>query len=57
MKTREERREELKQLAAMPNGSMRLYMILSQNFIHFERLPIGILMIEAILDHEYPQRQ
>ncbi len=57
MKTREERREELKQLAAMPNGINKLYLILTQNFIPFEKLPIGTLMIEAILDHEYPQRQ
>ncbi len=57
MKTREERREELKQLAAMPNGINKLYLILTQNFIPFEKLPIGTLLIEAILDHEYPQRK
>jgi len=57
MKTREERREELKQLAAMPNGINTLYLILTQNFIPFEKLPIGTLMIEAILDHEYPKRK
>ena len=56
MKTREERREELKQLAAMPNGINRLYLILTLNFIPFEKLPIGTLMIEAILDHEYPEK-
>jgi hypothetical protein len=57
MKTREERREKLKQLAAMPNGINKLYLILTQNFIPFEKLPIGTLMIEAILDHEFPQRK
>ena len=55
MKTREERREELKQLAAMANGIDKLYLILTRNFIPFEKLPIGTLMIEAILDHEYPE--
>ncbi len=53
MKTRAERREELKQLAARPNGIDKLYLILTRNFIRFEKLPIGTLMIEAILDHEY----
>jgi len=57
MKTREERREELKQLAAMPNGIDRLYLILTRNFIPFEKLPIGTLMIQAILDYEYPERE
>jgi len=57
MKTRDERQEELKQLAAMPNGINTLYLILTQNFIPFEKLPIGTLMIEAILDHEYPKRK
>ena len=53
MKTREERREELKQLAAMPNGIDKLHLILTRSFISFEKLPIGTLMIEAVLDHEY----
>jgi hypothetical protein len=57
MKTREERREELNQLATMPNGTNKLYLILTQTFIPFEKLPIGTLMIEAILDHEYPERK
>ena len=57
MKTREERREGLKQLAATPNGIDKLYLILTRNFIPFDKLPIGTLMIEAILDHEYPERQ
>ena len=57
MKTREERREELKQLAAVPNGIDRLYLILTRNFIPFEKLPIGTLMIQAILDYEYPERE
>jgi hypothetical protein len=57
MKTREERREELKQLAAMPNGIDKLYLILTRNFIPFEKLPIGTLLIEAILDHEYPEKK
>lgn len=56
-KTREERREELKRLAAMPNGSDKLYAILTRNFIPFEKLPIGTLMIEAILDHEYSEKR
>jgi hypothetical protein len=33
MKTREERREELKQLAAMPNGIDKLHLILTRSFI------------------------
>jgi hypothetical protein len=57
MKTRAERHEELKRFAVMPNGINKLYSILTQNFIPFEKLPIGTLLIAAILDHEYPQRQ
>jgi hypothetical protein len=57
MKTREERREELKRLAALPNGTDKLYAILTRYFIPFEKLPIGTLMIEAILDHEYPEKK
>jgi hypothetical protein len=53
LKTREERREELKRLAAMPNGTDKLYAILTRDFIPFKKLPIGTLMIEAILHHEY----
>jgi hypothetical protein len=55
MQTKEERRDELKGLAATPNGIDKLYAILTRNFIPFQKLPIGTLMIEAILDHEYPQ--
>jgi hypothetical protein len=36
MKTREERREELKLFAAMPNGIDKLYSILTRNFVPFE---------------------
>jgi hypothetical protein len=57
VKTREERRQELKRLAAMPNGIDKLYLILTRNFVPFEKLPIGTLMIEAILDHEYAERK
>jgi hypothetical protein len=57
MMTREERREELKRLAALPNGIDQLYSILTRNFIPFEKLPIGTLMIEAILDHEYSAKK
>ena len=57
MKTREERREELKRLAAMPNGIDKLYAVLARGFIPFEKLPIGPLMVEAILAHEYPVRK
>ena len=57
MKTREERQEELKRPAAMPNGIDKLYAILTRNFIPFEKLPIGTLMIEAILDHEYSENK
>jgi hypothetical protein len=57
MKTKEERRKELRQLAAMPNGIDKLYLILTRNFIPFDKLPIGTLMIEAILDHDYPQKK
>jgi hypothetical protein len=55
MKTREERREELKRIAASPNGGNVLYLILTRNFIPFQKLPIGTLLLEAILGHEYPQ--
>ena len=57
MKTREGRRDELRRLAATPNGIDKLYLILTRNFIPFEKLPIGTLIIEAILDHEYPGRK
>ena len=57
MLTKEERRDELKRLAAMPNGIDKLYSIPTRNFIPFEKLPIGTLMIEAILDHEYAERK
>jgi hypothetical protein len=53
MKTREERRKELKRLAAMPNGIDKLYLILTRNFIPFEKLPIGTLMIEALATAVY----
>jgi hypothetical protein len=54
-KTREERRAELKQLAARPNGNDSLHHILTRDFIPFKKLPIRVLMIDAILDHEYPE--
>jgi hypothetical protein len=57
MRTRAERREELKRLAATPNGADKLYAILTRNFIPFQKLPIGTLMIEAILGHEYPENR
>ena len=57
MKTREDRREELKQLAARPNGVDKVYSILTRHFILFEKIPIGTVMIEAILDHEFPKTQ
>ena len=57
MMTREERREELKRLAGTPNGIDKLHWILVRNSIPFEKLPIGTLMIGAILDHEYPEGQ
>lgn len=53
MQTREERRRELQRLAATPNGIDKLYLIITSQFIRFEKLPIGTLMIEAILNHEY----
>lgn len=56
MQTKEDRKNELKRLAAMPNGNDKLYAILTRNFIVFKKLPIGTLMIEAILNHEYPDR-
>jgi len=33
------------------------YSVLARNFIPFEKLPIGSLMVEAILAHEYPVRK
>lgn len=56
-KTRQARRDELRRLAAMSNGLYRLYLIMTRNFIPIARLPIGILMIEAILDHEYEEQR
>ena len=53
MITREERHEELKRFAAEPNGVDKVYSILTKKFIRFDKLPIGTLMIEAILDHEF----
>jgi hypothetical protein len=55
MKTREERRGEVKRLAATPNGTDKLYAVLARDFTPFEKLPIGALMVEALLDHEYPE--
>jgi hypothetical protein len=57
MKTSEERQKELKRFAAMPNGIDKLYAILAENMIPFDKLPIGTLMIETILDHEYGDRR
>jgi hypothetical protein len=57
MKAKEERRKELKRLAATPNGIDKLHGVLTRNFIRFEKLPIGTLMIETILGHEYPERK
>jgi hypothetical protein len=57
MQTKEERRGELKRLATTPNGIDKVYAILTRNFITFQKLPIGTAMIQAILDHEYPQRR
>jgi hypothetical protein len=57
LQTKEERRRELKRLAATPNGINKLYALLTGNFIPFQKLPIGTLMIETILDHEYPQNR
>jgi hypothetical protein len=55
MKTRAERHEEMKKLAATANGIDKLYSILTSKFIPFAKLPIGTLIIQAILDHEYPE--
>ena len=57
MQTKEERRGELKRLAATANGIDKVYAILTWNFIPFQKLPIGTLLIEAILDHEYPEKR
>ena len=57
MTARQARHAELKQLVAGPNGNDKLYLILTGNFIAFEKLPIGTHLIEAILDHEYPRRK
>ncbi len=40
----------------MPNGTDKLYLILTRNFVPFEKFPIGALMIQAILGPEYPER-
>jgi hypothetical protein len=52
---RDERLEELKRTAAMPNGINKLYLIVKTKAVPFDRLPIKSLMIDAILAHEYPQ--
>ncbi len=57
VRTREERKGELKRLGAMPNGIDKLHAILTRNFIPFKKLPIGTLMIETILDHEYSDKR
>lgn len=57
MNSREERLIELKRLAAKPNGIDNLHSILTRSFIRFEKLPIPTLMIEAILDREYPETE
>jgi hypothetical protein len=57
MQTRSERQEELKRLAATANGHDKLYAVLTSSFIPFYKLPIGTLMIEAILAHEYPTKK
>lgn len=54
-KTRDERQTELRQLAATPNGINKIYQILTTDCIPFAKLPIGTLLIETILDHEYPR--
>ncbi len=56
-RTREARPEELKRVAAMPTGTNKPHLLLTQNFIPSEKPPIGTLMVEAILDQEYPPRQ
>ena len=53
MKTKEERRKELKEITARPNGINKLYLILIRSFIPFDKLPLEPLMIEAIVNHEY----
>ena len=57
MTAKEARRGELKRLAATPNGIDKLHALLTRNFIPFQKLPIGTLMIEAILDHEFPDKR
>src|SRR5438445_10534567 len=36
-------------------GVNAAYAILTRNFISFQKLPIGTLLIEAFLDHEYSE--
>ena len=57
IRTRETRHSELKKIAVSPNGISKIYLILTTSNIAFEKLPIGSLMIEAILDHEYPDQK
>jgi hypothetical protein len=54
--SREERKLELKRIGALPNGRDKLFSILAGSFIPFTKMPIGTLMIEAILEHEYPEK-
>ena len=53
-KTRAQRREELKRVAAGPNGTDKLHAILTGKLIPCDKLPIGTLTIEAIINHKYP---
>jgi hypothetical protein len=56
LKFRGERPDELTRPAARPNGINRVYLILTGSAIPGRTIPIGTIMIAAILDHEFPLR-
>lgn len=53
--TLEQRREELQRIGAGPNGMDNLCLILGK-YINILTMPVGTLMIQTILEHEYPDQ-
>ncbi len=57
MKTRDEREKELQNLARTDKGKWELTNLVKryQGLHEGQTLPVGTLLIQAILQHEYPQ--
>ncbi len=49
------RREELRQLAASPQGFDKLFLILATH-VPAGQVPVVAFMIESIMSHEYPDQ-